>query len=82
MTVTIELAPDVEAGLSALAKEHGIGLPQYVERILKQQVSHRAEGMSPAERAAAWLASTEGLPLTQPLSDEAVSRESIYDPRG
>jgi hypothetical protein len=38
--------------------------------------------MSPAERAAAWLASTEGLPLTPPLSDEEISRESLYGRRG
>jgi hypothetical protein len=82
MTVTIELAPDLEAGLAALAKAHGLGLPQYVQRVLKEQVSVQAGDLSPSERAAAWLASTEGLPLTPPLSDEAISREGMYGPRG
>ena len=82
MTVTIELAPDIEAGLVALAQAQGLGLPQYVQRVLKDQISLQAGGLSPAERAAAWLASTDGLPLTPPLSDEAISRESMYDLRG
>jgi hypothetical protein len=82
MTVTIELAPDIEAGLVALAKAQGLGLPQYVERVLKDQISNQGGGLSPAERAAAWMASTDGLPLTPPLSDEAISRESVYGPRG
>jgi hypothetical protein len=82
MTVTIELAPDLEAGLAALAGAQGLGLPQYVQRVLQEQVSVQKAGLSPSERAAAWLASTEGLPVTPPLSDEAVGRESIYDARG
>lgn len=82
MTVTIELAPDLEAGLAALAKAQGLGLPQYVQRVLKEQVSSQTGGLSPAERAAAWLSSTEGLPLTPALSDEAISRESMYGSRG
>jgi hypothetical protein len=82
MTITIELAPDLEAGLVALAKAQGLGLPQYVQRVLKDQISLQAGGLSPAERAAAWLASADGLPLTPPLSDEAISRESMYGPRG
>jgi hypothetical protein len=50
--------------------------------VLKDQISIQAGGLSPTERAAAWLASTDGLPLTPPLSDEAISRESMYGPRG
>jgi len=82
MTVTIELAPDLEAGLAALARAQGLGLPQYVQRVLKDQISIQARELSPAERAAAWLSSTDGLPLTPPLSDEAISREGMYGSRG
>jgi len=38
--------------------------------------------LSPAERATFWRESVEGLPDTAPLSDEAISRESIYSARG
>jgi hypothetical protein len=70
MTVRIELAPDLEAGLVALAKAKRLGLRVQTGRL------------SPAERAAAWMASTHRLPLTPPLSDEAISREGMYGPRG
>jgi len=82
MTVTIELSPELEAGLAALAAARGIGLTEYVQHLLEEQVSTRAEHIAPAERAAAWRASVKGLPLRPPLSDAAVSRDSIYDVRG
>jgi hypothetical protein len=78
----IEQVNIVIARAAAFARALGLGLPQYVQRVLKQQVSIQAGGLSPAESAAAWLSSTEGLPLTPPLSDEAISRESMYGPRG
>jgi hypothetical protein len=82
MTVTIELSPDIEAGLAALAKAHGLALPQYVQRVLEERISVRAPGLAPAERAAAWRASADSLPLSPPLSDAAISRDSIYGVRG
>jgi hypothetical protein len=82
MTVTIELSAEIEAGLAALAKARGLDLPEYLQLLLEEQVSVRTTGLSPAERAAAWRASVEGLPLLPPLSDAAISRESIYGPRG
>ncbi len=82
MTVTIELSPDVEAGLAALAKAQGLALPQYVQHLLKERISVPVSELSPAERAAAWRSSNDGLPLTPPLSDDAISRDSIYGARG
>jgi len=38
MTVTIELTPELEAGLVALAAAHGLPLPQYVHQVLEEQV--------------------------------------------
>jgi len=82
MTVTIELSPDIEAGLAALAKAQGLALPQYVQHVLKERVSVHPSELTPAERAAAWRSSTDGLPLRPPLSDDAISRDSIYGLRG
>jgi hypothetical protein len=81
MTVTVELRPETEAGLAALAAEQGVSLEQYVGRLLEGQVPDQTP-LSPAERAAAWRESVGGLPHTLPLSDASVSRESIYDARG
>jgi Post-segregation antitoxin CcdA len=83
MTVTIELPSEIEADLVAQARAHGLDLSQYVEHLLREQVAPRAgSALSPAEQAAAWRESTRGLPHTPPLSDDAISRESIYGDRG
>jgi hypothetical protein len=83
MTVTIQLPPDIEADLVAQAQAQGLDLAQYVEHVLREQVPPRqGEALPPAERAEAWRQSTHGLPHTPPLSDDAISRESIYGDRG
>jgi len=83
MTLTIQLPSDVEADLVAQARDHGLELAQYVEQLLRGQVSARpGTALSPAERATAWRESTCGLPHTTPLSDDAISRESIYGDHG
>jgi HicB family len=81
MTVTIELRPEVEASLASLAAEQGISLTQYVRRLLEEQIPGQVT-LSPAERANLWRESIKGLPRTSPLSDDAISRDSIYDARG
>jgi hypothetical protein len=81
MTVVIELKPEMEASLTALAAAQGVDLARFVERLLENQLQLAATPMSAAERAAAWRA-LPNLPIRPPLSDEAVSRTSIYDSRG
>jgi hypothetical protein len=83
MRVTIELPPEIEADLTAQAEAQGLLLSQYLQHLLRQQVPVRAgAALSPSERAALWRESVRGLPHTPPLSDEAISRESIYGDRG
>jgi hypothetical protein len=85
MTVTIDLRPEIEAGLTSLAAEQGSSLAQYVRRVLEGQLAGHGQTMlSPGERAAVWRESVRGLPRTPPLSDEAISRESNLrsKPRG
>jgi hypothetical protein len=82
MTVTIELPPEIEAGLLAQAEAQGLPLSRYVENLLREQVAICTDTLSPAERAAAWRESVRDLPHSPPLSDEAISRESIYGDRG
>lgn len=79
MNVNIELPSEIEVNLAAQARAQGLDLPRYIERLLQQQASPRADvALSPAERAAAWRESARDLPHTPPLSDDAISRESIY----
>jgi hypothetical protein len=72
MTITIELPHEIEANLLAKAQAEGLPLPQYVTNFLRRHI------LSPEERAAAWRESAKNLPPTPTLSDEAMSRESIY----
>jgi len=82
MTVTIEVPPDIEADLVAQAQAQGLGLPEYVEHLLRDQVAVSAgSSLMPAQRATGWLESVKGLSHTPPLSDEAISRENLYGDR-
>ena len=83
MTITIKLSPETEASLAAMAAARGLALPDYLQRLLEEQV-HATEAalLSPAERAQIWRESVKGLPRTPPLSDEAISREQLYGSRG
>lgn len=83
MTLTLELPPDLEAGLVAHARAEGLSPEIFVQHLLRDQVSvPLPEEMTPAQRAQAWRDSVIGLPWTPPLSDEAISRESMYGDRG
>lgn len=83
MTITIELSPETEANLSALAAARGLPLPVFVRKLLEEQIpAHVDLPLSSAERGAAWRASAKKFPHTPPLSDEAISRENLYAERG
>jgi hypothetical protein len=83
MTIVLELDRETEVGLAERAAEKGISLHQYVRQLLEERVSaDEPRPVSPKERADLWRRSTEGLPRTAPLSDQAISREAIYDQRG
>lgn len=83
MSVKIDLPPEIEANLAAQAAAQGVPLPEYLRHLLEEKASAgRGNTLSPGERATAWRESVKGLPDTKPLSDEAISRESIYSARG
>ena len=78
MTVTLQLRPDVEAGLVAQARARGLSLEAYLDQILQERsggVEHAT--LSPAERALAFEAWARNHPLTPLLSEAAVRRDSL-----
>ena len=84
MSVTIDLPPDLEANLAAQAAARGVPLAEHLRHLLAEQAgAATAKGTrkTPEERAKLWR-DVSGLPETKPLSDEAISRESIYAERG
>ncbi|MFZ0959107.1 MAG: hypothetical protein WAN60_22395 [Candidatus Sulfotelmatobacter sp.] len=82
MTVTLNLKPEVEAGLAARAQASGMTVEEYLLSVVEGAVLpalHKA--LSAEERAAAfeaWSASHRPTPV---LSDYAVSRDGIYEGR-
>ena len=81
MTVTLQLEPEVEEELVARARAAGLSTEEFVNRELERLVASTppTSKLTPEERVRLWnefLAShSVGGP---PLSDYAVSRESIY----
>jgi hypothetical protein len=92
MTVTIELPPDVEAGLLARAESEGIAVSEYLQKLVIGQVTgQRAAGMPsrpayelpPEEwvhQFKAWVASHAHNAVVLP--DDAMERGAIYGDRG
>jgi hypothetical protein len=82
--MTVTLKPDLEEELSARAKAEGLSTEEFVNRELEKLVATQLQpsGLSSQERARLlreWIANhSVGGP---PLSDYAVSRESIYKER-
>jgi hypothetical protein len=82
MSVTIDLPPDLEANLAAQAAARGVPLAEHLRHLLAEQAgAAKGTRKTPEERAKLWR-DVSGLPETKPLSNEAISRESIYAQRG
>lgn len=80
MTITLELPPDLEARFVAEAKTKGIPVHEVVKSYLYHTSPMRAPKRLSAEEVDKALEEAadlipEGIP---PLSDESMSRESIY----
>jgi hypothetical protein len=86
MTVTLELKPEVEEHIKAEAKARGLSIESYILNVLERDTTNGepnfAMSASPEEWEKAFLKwiHTER-PRHPPLSDEAISRESIYRER-
>jgi len=86
MTVTLELPPEREAALKALAAARGLSVEQWLLELAEQAVPVGSIGhlqkTNPQEWARQFHAWAEGHDRTTPLlSDEDISRESIYPDR-
>ena len=82
MTVTLNLKPEVEAGLSAQAQASGMTLEEYLLSVVEGvALSTIQKGLPPEERAKAFEAWAAGHRSTPDLSDHAVTRESMYEDR-
>jgi hypothetical protein len=86
MTVTIELTPEVEERIIAEAKARGVSVENYILNVLEKEATNGeasfALNATPAEWKKAFLEWAHAeRPVSPALSDEAISRESIYRER-
>jgi hypothetical protein len=89
MTLTIDVPPDLAQALEEKAKQAGLSVAEVAVACLVQAARMNREGNQPADITARLAALKQlgsydtraraGLP---PLSDEDISRESIYERRG
>ena len=75
--VSIELSPEVEARFTAEAQARGISLSKLIENYLIQ-ITPATQQMSTEEWENALDDWARDFPAIPHLSDEAISRESIY----
>ena len=83
MTVTLNLPPEKEAAFEAQARARGLSVEQWMLELAEQSVEpvsiahlQRTDPEEWARQFDAWAASHD--PKIPVLSDEAMSRESIY----
>ena len=88
MNLTLELADDKAAALKAQAAAHGLTVERWVEQIAEQHAQAQPASMAhlqktnPKEWARQFHAWAESHDRTTPLlTNDAVSRESIYPDR-
>ena len=86
MTVTLELKPEVEHRIAAEANARGLSVNDYILDVLERETSNGGTNFavtaSPEEWKRAFLEWVNAeRPAHPTLSDEAISRESIYRER-
>jgi hypothetical protein len=79
MNITISLDLEVEKGLLARAQERGLTLDAYLKALVRKEATLAvATPRSGKEKAQAFVAWAKGHRSTTPLSDEAISRATLY----
>ena len=86
MTVTLELKPEIEERIKQKAAEKGLTVEAFIETVIDANVSRQtgksfAETATPEEWVKAFKDWINHFPAHPVLSDEAISRESIYRER-
>ena len=83
MLITLNLDPAVENALSILAQERGVSLSVYIHEVLGHEAARalRPSTTTGEERAAAFLKWADSFPDVPVLSDDDISRASLYPDR-
>jgi hypothetical protein len=92
MSLTIEVSGELEAALEAQAREQGLTAARLARRVLARaltpglegedrDLSNGTRGASGKEKARAFVEWARSHRDTPPLSDEAISRDTMYPDR-
>jgi len=86
MTVTLDLKPEVEERIVAEAKARGLSVETYILNVLEKEATNGEVSFASAATPEEWKTKfLEWVNAERPphpsLSDEAISRESIYRER-
>lgn len=82
MDITLSLKPEVEKGLLARAQERGLTLDAYLDDLFQREAGFAAGARrSGKEKAQAFVAWARSHRPTAPLSEEAISRATMYPDR-
>lgn len=79
--MALTLSPEIEERLLSAAQSRGLSPDAYLGELLSRQPNPSAAAMTGEARANAFLAWADSFPDTPPLSDEAISRASLYPDR-
>ena len=85
MIIQLEVQSDTATILATQAQRQGLSVDAYLRRLVQEHdpAPIMKARLSPQEKAALWLQGAASYnPNTPLLSDEAISRESIYGERG
>jgi hypothetical protein len=88
MTLTVQIPPELQSRLQAEAAEHGLTAEEYVRLVLEKMfVSPRRAPLWMTATKEEWLKAFNAWmdshdPTLPPLSEEAISRETMYGERG
>ena len=85
MPTPLEVEPELASKIQARARERGVSVDVYLRELIDQKgtESKRSNGLSSQARVALLREWASGHSANTPLlSDDAISRESIYGERG
>jgi len=79
--MSIDLSPEIERGLTVLASQRGLSVNDYLKSLLAKEARFLPSQPTGEETADAFIAWADSFPDTPVLSDEAMSRASMYPDR-
>lgn len=83
MTVTLNLKPELEAGVLAQAQAASLSVEAYLEKVVEERLGvsmakHRLSAHEWTRQFEEW---ANSFPEAPPIPDEALSRENLYPDR-